>query len=140
MLKMLRVYFLLFIVATFSTVVYGAYAYYNSTQATIALLRENNTKLQIAAETMENTINSMEADAARTAKLNKELTVALQQAESNLNRLRKRFSEIDLNKEALVNAADLERRINRAVNRLREELKNETTAPVDPIPTVPVTE
>ena len=89
---------------------------------------------------MENTINSMEADAARTAKLNKELTVALQQAESNLNRLRKRFSEIDLNKEAMINAADLEARINRAVNRLREELKNETTAPVDPIPVAPVTE
>jgi chromosome segregation ATPase len=137
---MIRVYLLLFIVATFGTVVYSAYAYYNSTQATIALLRENNTKLQIAAETMENTINSMEADAARTAKLNKELTVALQQAESNLNRLRKRFSEIDLNKEAMVNAADLEARINRAVNRLREELKNETTAPVDPIPVAPVTE
>jgi len=137
---MLRVYLLLFIVATFGTVVYSAYAYYNSTQTTIALLRENNTKLQIAAETMENTINSMEADAARTAKLNKELTVALQQAESNLNRLRKRFSEIDLNKEAMINAADLEARINRAVNRLREELKNETTAPVDPIPAAPVTE
>jgi chromosome segregation ATPase len=137
---MIRLYLLLFIVATFGTVVYSAYAYYNSTQATIAQLRENNTKLEMVAETMENTINTMEADAERNAKLNKELSVALQKAESNLNRLRKRFSEIDLNREAIADPTNLEGRINRAVNRLREELKNETTTLGDPTPVAPVSE
>lgn len=136
---MLRLYLLLFVVATFSTVVYSAYAYYNNTQQTIAELRENNTKLKLVTETMENTINNMEADAERTAKLNKELSIALQQAESNLNRLRKRFSEIDINKEAIANPADLEGRINRAVDRLREELKNETTT-IDPAVVAPPAE
>jgi chromosome segregation ATPase len=137
---MIRLYLLLFIVATFGTVVYSAYAYYNSTQATIAQLRENNTKLEMVAETMENTINTMEADAERNAKLNKELTAALQKAESNLNRLRKRFSEIDINREAITDPANLEGRINRAVDRLREELKNETTTIIDPAPVAPVSE
>lgn len=136
---MIRLYLLLFVVATFSTVVYSAYAYYNNTQQTIAELRENNTKLKLVTETMENTINNMEADAERTAKLNKELSIALQQAESNLNRLRKRFSEIDINKEAIANPADLEGRINRAVDRLREELKNETTT-IDPAAVAPPAE
>jgi peptidoglycan hydrolase CwlO-like protein len=137
---MIRLYLLLFIVATFGTVVYSAYAYYNSTQATIAQLRENNTKLEMVAETMQNTISTMEADAERNAKLNKELTAALQKAESNLNRLRKRFSEIDINREAIANPANLEGRINRAVDRLREELKNETTTIIDPAPVAPVSE
>jgi uncharacterized membrane-anchored protein YjiN (DUF445 family) len=137
---MIRLYLLLFIVATFSTVVYSAYAYYNSTQATIEQLRENNTKLEMVAETMENTINTMEADAERNAKLNKELSTALQKAESNLNRLRKRFSEIDINREAIADPANLEGRINRAVDRLREELKNETTTIIDPAPVAPVSE
>lgn len=136
---MIRLYLLLFIVATFGTVVYSAYAYYNSTQATIAQLRENNTKLEMVAQTMENTINTMEADAERNAKLNKELSTALQKAESNLNRLRKRFSEIDINREAIADPANLEGRINRAVDRLREELKNETTV-IDPAPVAPVSE
>jgi uncharacterized protein HemX len=137
---MIRLYLLLFIVATFGTVVYSAYSYYNSTQATIAQLRENNTKLEMVAETMENTINTMEADAERNAKLNKELSTALQKAESNLNRLRKRFSEIDISREAIADPANLEGRINRAVDRLREELKNETTTIIDPSPVAPVSE
>lgn len=137
---MIRLYLLLFIIATFSTVVYSAYSYYNSTQATIEQLRENNTKLKIVADTMENTINMMEANAEKNAKLNKDLNVALQKAESKLNSLRKRFSEIDISKEAIADPANLEGRINRAVNRLREELKNETTTPSDPVPVAPVSE
>lgn len=137
---MLRLYLLLFVIGTFSAIGYTAYSYYQNSQATIAELRENNTKLQMVAETMENTINTMEADAERNAKLNKELSAALQKAESNLNRLRKRFSEIDINREAIADPTNLEGRINRAVDRLREELKNETTQPANPDPVTPVSE
>jgi len=137
---MLRIYLLLFIIGTFSAIGYTAYSYYQNSQATIALLRENNVKLELAAETMQNTISSMEADAERNAKLSKELTIALQAAESNLNKLRKRFSEIDINKEAIADPDGLSVRINRAVDRLREELKNETTTPSDPTPVPPATE
>lgn len=137
---MLRLYLLLFIIATFSTVVYGAYSYYTSSQETIAQLRENNTKLQMVTETMQNTISTMEADAQRNAKLNKELTTALQKAETKLNSLRKRFSEIDINKEAIADADGLSVRINNAVDRLREELKNETTVLSDPSAIAPTSQ
>lgn len=126
---MIRIYIFLFFIMTFGGIGYGAYAYYTSTQATIALLRENNVKLKSAAETMENTINTMQADAQRNAELNRELTSKLQQAENKLGSLRKRFSEIDIAREAQTDPEGLAARINRAVDRLREELKNETTPP-----------
>lgn len=126
---MLRLYLLIFILGTLGGIGYGAYAYYTSTQATIALLRENNTKLKIAAQTMEDTINTMQADAQRNAELNRQLTSRLQEAENRLGSLRKRFSEIDIAREAQVDPDGLAERINKAVDRLREELKNETTPP-----------
>lgn len=122
---MIRIYMLIVLAG----IGYGAYAYYTSTQATIALLRENNTKLKLAAETMENTINTMEADAQRNAELNRQLTSKLQEAENKLGSLRKRFSEIDIAREAQTDPDGLAVRINKAVDRLREELKNETTPP-----------
>ena len=126
---MLRLYLLIFILATLGGIGYAGYAYYTSTQATIALLRENNTKLKLATEAMENTINTMEADAQRNAELNRQLTSKLQEAENKLGSLRKRFSEIDIAREAQTDPDGLAERINKAVDRLREELKNETTPP-----------
>jgi predicted RNase H-like nuclease (RuvC/YqgF family) len=78
---------------------------------------------------MENTINTMEADAQRNAELNRQLTSKLQEAENKLGSLRKRFSEIDIAREAQTDPDGLAARINKAVDRLREELKNETTPP-----------
>jgi hypothetical protein len=115
--------------ATFGGIGYGAYSYYTSTQSTIALLRENNTKLKMAVQTMEDTINTIQADAERNAELNRRLTSQLQEAENRLGSLRKRFSEIDIAREAQVDPDGLAERINKAVDRLREELKNETTPP-----------
>ena len=43
---MLKLYAFLFIVAILSGVGYGAYYYYNDTQTRIAILRENNAKLE----------------------------------------------------------------------------------------------
>lgn len=126
---MLRLYLLLFVLGTLSGIGYGAYAYYTSTQNTIALLRENNTKLKLAAETMEDTINMIQADAQKNAELNRQLTSRLQEAENRLGSLRKRFSEIDIAREAQVDPDGLAERINKAVDRLREEIKNETTPP-----------
>lgn len=128
---MLRLYLLIFILATFGGIGYAGYAYYTSTQATIALLRENNVKLKSAAESMENTINTMQADAKRNEELNRQLTSKLQEAENKLGSLRKRFSEIDIAREAQTDPNGMAQRINKAVDRLREELKNETTPPSD---------
>ena len=131
---MLRLYIFLFFISTIGGVGYSAYWYYNDTQARLAQLRENNLKLQQAAEMMQNTINNMEADAARNEQLNKELTSKLQQAEQGLNNLRNRFSEIDIQRLARDDPNGLEERINRAVKRLIEKIAEETGAVPDPVP------
>lgn len=56
-----------------------------------------------------------------------ELQEALQRSEAGLDRLRKRFSQIDITREALEDPADLERRINRGVDRLIQNILSDTS-------------
>lgn len=128
---MVKIYMFFFILILVSSIGGAGYWYYKDTQATIALLRENNVKLKLAAETLQNTVESMEADAARNEQLNKELTANLQKAEGKLDGLRKRFSQIDIVREAQADPNGLAERINRAVDRLIKDIKDETT-PFDP--------
>ena len=53
---MIRLYIALFILSTVGAVAYGGYAYYKDTQERIATLRENNVKLELATETLQNTV------------------------------------------------------------------------------------
>lgn len=103
------------------------YFYYTSTQKELKQLRENAVRMEEANKTMAETMSKLQQDAERNAKLNKQLSSALQQAEGKLDKLRMRFSEIDLAAEARKDPVGLAIRVNRAVDRLREELKNETT-------------
>ena len=126
---MLRLYLLIFILGFLGSTVYGAYWYYTDTQNRIAILRENNVKLEQAAATLQLTVDTMQADVERNAELNRQLTEALQKAESGLDNLRRRLSQIDLTQEALNDPADLEARIDRAVERLINDIKNDTAIP-----------
>lgn len=129
---MVKLYVFLFVVSILGGVGYSAKWYYTDTQMRIAQLRENNIKLQQAAETMENTINNMEADAALNEQLNRELSSKLQKAEQGLNNLRGRFAEIDISRLARDDPNGLEERINRGVQRLIEKIAEETGAIPDP--------
>ena len=131
---MAKVYLFIIVMGILGGVGYGGYAYYQWSQNTIALLRENNVKLKSAAETMENTINSMTADAERNERLNKELSQKLQAAESHLDKLRSKFAKIDLTMEAIQNPEGLEERVDRAVDRLFKEIAKETGAVVEEPP------
>lgn len=124
---MLRLYLLIFILGILGSTVYGAYWYYTDTQNRMVILRENNVKLEQAADTLQQTVDIMQIDAERNAQLNKELTASLQKAEQGLDGLRKRLSQIDLTQEALNDPGDLESRINRAVERLINDIKNDTS-------------
>lgn len=128
---MLRVYLLLFVVATLSGIVYTGYSYYTSSQNTIAQLRENNVRLEQANITNQATITRLREDAARQARLQSELTTRLQQAESRVSSLRTRLSQIDITRDALADPADMEQRINRGVDRLIERILEETGGEVD---------
>lgn len=117
--------------ATFGGIGYTAYWYYQNTQAELEQLKTNNILLKGAAETLENTVQTLQDEADANALEIVELQEALQKSEAGLDRLRKRFTEIDITREALEDPADLERRINRGVERLIENILSDTTPSID---------
>ena len=114
-----------------SGVGYAGYSYYMWSQETIGTLRENNVKLESAAQTLQATVEKMAADQKKNEQLNNDLTKRLQQSQQHLDKLRGVFAKIDLTMEALTNAQGLEDRVNKAVNRLIQRIEKETTPPSD---------
>ena len=69
---MMKIYALLIVVGLVGGVVYAGKYYYDTTQAQITTLTENNTKLEGAVETAEAATESLKQDYAKIAKeLNK---------------------------------------------------------------------
>jgi peptidoglycan hydrolase CwlO-like protein len=128
---MAKIYLFLLLMGLVSATGYAGYSYYMWSQETIGTLRENNVKLKTAAETLQNTVEKMAADAKKNEQLNKDLTKRLQQSQEHLDKLRGVFAKIDLTMEALTNAQGLEDRVNNAVNKLIERIQAETTPPSD---------
>ena len=128
---MAKLYLILIVVSLLSGVGYGGYNYYIWSEATIGTLRENNVKLKTAAETLQATIEQIQADAKKNEELNKNLTKQLQQSQQHLDKLRGVFAKIDLTMEALTNAQGLEDRVDNAVDRLLKKIESETTPPSD---------
>jgi peptidoglycan hydrolase CwlO-like protein len=128
---MAKLYLMLFLMSILGSVGYGGYSYYMWSQETIGTLRENNVKLKSAAETLQNTVETMAADMKKNEQLNKDLTKRLQQSQEHLDKLRGVFAKIDLTMEALTNAQGLEDRVNNAVERLLQRIQAETTPPSD---------
>ena len=128
---MAKLYLMLFLMGILGSVGYGGYSYYMWSQETIGTLRENNVKLKSAAETLQNTVDTMAADMKKNEQLNKDLTKRLQQSQEHLDKLRGVFAKIDLTMEALTNAQGLEDRVNAAVEKLINRIENETTPPSD---------
>ena len=128
---MAKLYLILFLATFMSGVGYAGYSYYMWSQETIGTLRENNVKLESAAQTLQATVEKMAADQKKNEQLNNDLTKRLQQSQQHLDKLRGVFAKIDLTMEALTNAQGLEDRVNKAVNRLIERIEKETTPPSD---------
>ena len=85
---MIRIYALIFVIAILGGIGYGAKYYYDTTQATIATLRENNVKLESAVETAEQSVATLQQDMVKIGQLNKTLTISLQKAEAYGDELR----------------------------------------------------
>ena len=128
---MAKVYLFLLIVGLFGGVGYAGYSYYKWSEETIGTLRENNVKLKSATETLQNTVESMQADMKKAEELNQNLTKRLQQSNAHLDKLRNTFAKIDLTMEALTNANGLEERVDNAVSKLINQIELETTPPSD---------
>ena len=89
------------------------YWYYNDTQARLAVLTENNAKLNTAVELNEQTISSLETDyekaSSELATLNEQYSAIRRQNQ----KLADKLQEIDLTAAAIANAEGIERAVNR---------------------------
>ena len=123
---MIKVYALIALIGVLGIAGYGAKYYYDTTQAEIATLRDNNAKLEVAIETSEASIDTLRAEAANNAKLQQNLQAQLQEAEAYGDNLRKKLRQLDLLGDALRDAANLEGRMNGATAKLWREIMGET--------------
>lgn len=123
---MAKLYLMIIVLGVLGGAGYGAYAYYTSTQATIATLRENNAKLEVALETATESLATIQATIEKTNKLNKQLQTDLQAAEAYGDELRSKFSRLNLVQEALRDSETLEGKMNGATANLWREIMDET--------------
>jgi cell division protein FtsB len=88
------------------------YWYYNDTQKTIKVLTENNAKLELAVETNEAAIESLQADYAAVAAENQRINEAYAEIRRQNSRLSSKLADMDLG----LLAAERPDSIQRAVN------------------------
>ena len=110
-------------------VVYGGFYYYKDTQARIATLTENSAKLEMAAKTQKNTIDTLVADAKKFQQLNSELNVKLVNATKYKNNLLSKLRKINLKKLSAEEPAVWEKKINKASKKLLESFESTTAVP-----------
>lgn len=123
---MLKVYALILVLGVLGGVGYGAKYYYDTTQATISTLRENNSRLEVAVQTQEDSINMMLEEAALNQERMNSLNAKLQKAEAYGDELRGKLSKIDLALEALKDAKSLEGKMNGATAKLWRGFMSDT--------------
>ena len=128
---MLKIYIFLLIVAILGGVGYGGYAYYIDTQERLGVLRENNAKLVVANDAKDATIKEMIDTQNQAAELNQALTKRLQKAEEYGDTLRSKFAKINILRSAIDEPYVLEGKINDAVIRLLDGLRDDTNTNVD---------
>ena len=123
---MIKLYGALVLIAILGGVGYGAKYYYDTTQNTIAQLRDNNAKLEVAVDTAQNSVETLQGDMAKLATLNKGLQQDLQKAEAYGDELRSKLSKLDLVVEALKNSKSLEGKMNGATANLWRDFMGDT--------------
>ena len=126
---------LIVVVGLVGGVVYGGYYYYKDTQSRIQTLTENNSKLEIATQQQENTINTLVEDRKKFEKLNNELQTKLDNANQYKDKLIDKLRKHDLAKLSMKKPGLVEKRINNGTKKLFRSLENLTGAPL-PTPVI----
>ena len=116
-------------------VVYGGYYYYKDTQSRIQTLTENNSKLEVATQQQEQTINTLIEDREKFEELNKELQVKLDKANQYRDTLIDKLRKHDLAKLSLKKPGLVEKKINNGTKKLFRSLESLTGA-TPPAPVV----
>ena len=123
---MIKLYGIIILVAILGGVGYGAKYYYDTTQNTIAQLRDNNAKLEVAVDTAQTSVETLQGDMVKLATLNKGLQQDLQRAEAYGDELRQKLSKLDLVVEALKDSKSLEGKMNGATANLWRDFMGDT--------------
>lgn len=89
------------------------YWYYNDTQERMAILQENNAKLETAVQLNEDTISSLQQDYAKASNELASLNEAYSSIRRQNQELADKLQQIDLTAAAIANAAGIERAVNR---------------------------
>lgn len=105
------------------------YMYYNDTQQRLAQLRENNARLEIAAQTSKDTIDRLQADAAQFEQANNQLREELNKAEEYSDDLAGKLRRHNLTVLTLQKPGLIEGRVNNATAKLFDEMEALTGKP-----------
>ena len=123
---MIKLYGAIALIAILGGIGYGFKYYYDTTQNTIAQLRENNSQLEVAVQTATESVNKLQGDIAKMATLNKSLQEDLQKAEAYGDELRAKLSKLNLVVEALKDAKVLEGKMNGATAKVWRDFMGDT--------------
>jgi hypothetical protein len=131
---MIKLYIAIFIVSLLAGFGYSAKYYYDTTQNTIATLRENNVKLEAAIQTATDSLNAQIEERNKLDTLNSSLQKDLQKAEAYGDSLRNKLNKLNLVKDALTDAKKLEGKMNGATAKIWREITTDTGGDSRPIP------
>ena len=123
---MARLYILIFVLVILGGIGYGAYFIYNDTMQRMAVLRDNNAKLEVAVKAKDSTIQSLKENMEKQIKLTKDLNNKLTIAEENNKKISNLLAKTDIIKNSLADPAGQEKRINEQVNKMFSGINSAT--------------
>ena len=123
---MFKIYGIILIIGIVGAIGFGAKYYYDTTQNKIAVLQDNNAKLELVAETNQNTINKLQEDNAKMNELSKELQLDLAEANKYKDELIEKLQKHDLTRLSLKKPGLIEKRINNGTKELFESFESLT--------------
>ena len=112
---MTRIYIFIFVLAILAGIGYGAYYVYNDTMQRMAVLRDNNAKLEVAVKAKDTTIKSLQENMEKQIELTKNLNAKLSEAEENNKRIAELLAETDVVKNSLNDPVSTEKKINEEI-------------------------
>ena len=115
---MARFYIFLFILVILGGIGYGAYFVYNDTMQRMAVLRDNNAKLEVAVKAKDSTIKTLKENMEKQIKLTKDLNNKLSIAEENNKKISEILAKTDIVKNTINDPVKTEKRINEEVDNI----------------------
>jgi septal ring factor EnvC (AmiA/AmiB activator) len=123
---MARVYILIFILFILGGIGYGAYYIYNDTMQRMAVLRENNAKLEVALDSKDTVIEELQNNMQKQIELSNELNEKLAAVEKENTRIRDKLAEGNLVADSLKDPKVMEKKINEEVSNIFGTLSDST--------------